>query len=112
MGILRKMIETAKVTAEVASNGLRKFGYQSYDKAKKASETVADEITPAAVKKAKAASKIVNETVAPAAIKTASEVYERFKSDYGLETAKAFKTAYDKFAKANPGEAGDRKSVV
>ena len=47
MGILRKMIETAKVTAEVASNGLRKFGYQSYDKAKKASETVADEITPA-----------------------------------------------------------------
>ena len=54
MGILSKMIETAKVTAEVASNGLRKFGYQSYIKAKKASETVADEITPAAVKKAKA----------------------------------------------------------
>ena len=42
----------------------------------------------------------------PAAIKSASEVYERFKSDYGPETAKAFKTAYAKFAKANPGEAG------
>ena len=106
MGILGKMIETAKVTDEVASNGLRKFGYQSYSKAKKASETVADEITPAAVKKAKTASKIVSETVAPAAIKSALEVYERFKSDYDPETAKAFKTAYDKFAKANPGEAG------
>ena len=47
MGIIRKMIETAKLTAEVANNGLRKFGYQSYDKAKKASETVADQITPA-----------------------------------------------------------------
>ena len=112
MGILRKMIETAKVTAEVASNGLRKFGYQSYDKAKKASETVADEITPAAVKKAKAASKIVSETVAPAAIKSASEVYERFKSDYGPETAKAFKTAYDKFAKANCEMRHARQSTI
>ena len=67
MGIIRKMIATAKLTAEVANNGLRKFGYQSYNKAKKASDTVADEITQAAVKKAKAASKIATETVAPAA---------------------------------------------
>lgn len=88
MGIIRKMIETAKLTAEVANNGLREFGYQSYNKAKKATDTVADEITPAAVKKAKASSKIVTETVAPAAVKSALEVYERFKSDYGPDTAK------------------------
>ncbi|MDC3294047.1 hypothetical protein OAW18_07130 [Alphaproteobacteria bacterium] len=68
MGIIRKMIETAKLTAEVANNGLRKFGYQSCSKANKAFETVA-----------------------PAAIKSASDVYERFKSDYGLETQRILK---------------------
>ena len=106
MGIIRKMIETAKLTAEVANNGLRKFGYQSYDKAKKASETVADEITPAAVKKAKAASKIVSKTVAPVAIKSAAEVYERFKADYGLETAKVLKRLTISLQKPIPEKQG------